>query len=374
MTKIHYLVALASSATLLVYSLTQQKRWDHCPAKLGSWSVGDSCFILLITLGVMALNDPSIGSNRLPYLIFVFLSLIFAIWNIVGSFMFFSVLRQGSECLQPAVKYILLTYFLLLILVTLGSVIVVSVALVALLSSGAWRGGRRDFEEMEEFHLRRRGLRLGTDGLLVSSRDEEEEEMRILAQLTDIMDLRSFFKNLRYKGKMEVERFLEQIRGGRFAQTPLLGEEIDYFKAEYRKKYENSPEKSNGENEPKRQILLSESALSSRECQICYEELKKQRFCLKFPVCGHEFHEECLLKWIKMKPNCPVCRRGFRQSVLEDHLERMDKAPPSQESWSVLELSGFGSFFGDDRNGAGEAEEEARRVASDGVLLPESFV
>merc|ERR1719198_1234623 len=55
----------------------------------------------------------------------------------------------------------------------------------------------------------------------------------------------------------------------------------------------NVEESSRGENE--------------KYCSICLEALDSHRARLE--VCEHEFHRECLESWIKIKQNCPMCRR-----------------------------------------------------------------
>lgn len=43
-------------------------------------------------------------------------------------------------------------------------------------------------------------------------------------------------------------------------------------------------------------------------CSICFEE------CLKGDVgvilkCGHVYHENCIMEWVKIKTTCPCCRK-----------------------------------------------------------------
>ena len=48
------------------------------------------------------------------------------------------------------------------------------------------------------------------------------------------------------------------------------------------------------------------------ECSICYEDVPENTYIARMD-CGHIFHEQCLLQWIKsgraMSNNCPKCRR-----------------------------------------------------------------
>ena len=44
---------------------------------------------------------------------------------------------------------------------------------------------------------------------------------------------------------------------------------------------------------------------SSTECSICLDsQVKSMR---KFP-CGHLFHNDCLVKWLRIRRTCPSCR------------------------------------------------------------------
>ncbi len=40
-------------------------------------------------------------------------------------------------------------------------------------------------------------------------------------------------------------------------------------------------------------------------CPICLEENPD----CTIPVCGHQFHKECISKWLALKPECPLCRK-----------------------------------------------------------------
>lgn len=53
---------------------------------------------------------------------------------------------------------------------------------------------------------------------------------------------------------------------------------------------------------------------SSRECVICLEDLSLggRRAPLRSTVldCQHEYHTECILRWLIRDPRCPVCRKN----------------------------------------------------------------
>jgi len=44
-----------------------------------------------------------------------------------------------------------------------------------------------------------------------------------------------------------------------------------------------------------------------KECLICMNTIRIQD--IERLRCKHFFHRECLSAWMKIKPNCPVCRK-----------------------------------------------------------------
>lgn len=47
----------------------------------------------------------------------------------------------------------------------------------------------------------------------------------------------------------------------------------------------------------------------SLECSICYEgiDIRKRHDYMLAP-CNHLFHRECLVQWMDVKMECPICR------------------------------------------------------------------
>lgn len=42
-------------------------------------------------------------------------------------------------------------------------------------------------------------------------------------------------------------------------------------------------------------------------CVICLETIEKQDM-IRSLGCGHTFHNDCIMEWIKIKKTCPICR------------------------------------------------------------------
>lgn len=44
-----------------------------------------------------------------------------------------------------------------------------------------------------------------------------------------------------------------------------------------------------------------------QECSVCKENYKLNDNLTVMP-CNHNFHEECLVNWLKLHNSCPICR------------------------------------------------------------------
>lgn len=47
------------------------------------------------------------------------------------------------------------------------------------------------------------------------------------------------------------------------------------------------------------------------ECVICYAEYKKGTQLTTLP-CTHKYHSKCIIRWLKLNKNCPVCQEEVR--------------------------------------------------------------
>merc|ERR1712107_854840 len=55
---------------------------------------------------------------------------------------------------------------------------------------------------------------------------------------------------------------------------------------------------------------LEEDTQSSndRECSICYEGFTDIGGVIAQAACGHRFHRDCILEWLRNHRTCPLCR------------------------------------------------------------------
>ena len=66
----------------------------------------------------------------------------------------------------------------------------------------------------------------------------------------------------------------------------------------------------------------------------------------------HCFHARCGSEWLKVRPTCPLCRRDFRQQILDlnvDNVKELEVPDEEDEEEEVVEEE------------EGEEEEEMKR-------------
>eukprot|EP00746_Dinoflagellata_sp_MGD_P093514 gnl/MRDRNA2_/MRDRNA2_36992_c0_seq1.p1 gnl/MRDRNA2_/MRDRNA2_36992_c0~~gnl/MRDRNA2_/MRDRNA2_36992_c0_seq1.p1 ORF type:complete len:516 (+),score=75.25 gnl/MRDRNA2_/MRDRNA2_36992_c0_seq1:88-1635(+) len=73
---------------------------------------------------------------------------------------------------------------------------------------------------------------------------------------------------------------------------------------------------------------ISNDDLPAGECCCCTEAFGHDK-TIKFTPCKHYFHEECLGKWMRVSPTCPLCRSDLVEAV-RIHQEQMEAAASSQ--------------------------------------------
>lgn len=56
--------------------------------------------------------------------------------------------------------------------------------------------------------------------------------------------------------------------------------------------------------------------VSTSSCPVCTDDFDLQERVVRLP-CGHEFHRDCVVAWLKRHCTCPVCRRELRTDDAE---------------------------------------------------------
>lgn len=82
---------------------------------------------------------------------------------------------------------------------------------------------------------------------------------------------------------------------------------------------------------------------SQVDCVVCCETFKKSQTVMKLPTCGHIFHEECALAWLKKQNTCPYCRHELPTDDPEYDAERrrLQRTQPSGTSNAEAEWSRY---------------------------------
>ncbi|KAG8490515.1 hypothetical protein CXB51_015777 [Gossypium anomalum] len=44
------------------------------------------------------------------------------------------------------------------------------------------------------------------------------------------------------------------------------------------------------------------------DCVVCLSKVSKGEKRWSLPICHHSFHVHCIDAWLKVRPNCPLCR------------------------------------------------------------------
>lgn len=63
---------------------------------------------------------------------------------------------------------------------------------------------------------------------------------------------------------------------------------------------------------------------SNEDCVICFESMKAESIH-KCETCRNYFHKECLRRWNRHNPNCPLCRRRIVMTNNNENLDPMSK-------------------------------------------------
>ncbi len=91
-------------------------------------------------------------------------------------------------------------------------------------------------------------------------------------------------------------------------------------------------------------IEISEDDLHecvSEGCAVCKDQFEKKQIAHKLP-CGHTYHRDCILPWIKTHNTCPVCRHELPSeapSASNGDTSSSSSAPSSSSSSSSSETT-----------------------------------
>ena len=63
-----------------------------------------------------------------------------------------------------------------------------------------------------------------------------------------------------------------------------------------------------------------------KSCAICFVDFGTDDHVSPLPCnINHYFHTECIERWIKENPTCPICRAEITPEALEEFSKNIDK-------------------------------------------------
>ena len=57
---------------------------------------------------------------------------------------------------------------------------------------------------------------------------------------------------------------------------------------------------------------IFQERLSGVSCSVCFSDILSNERVVNMKYCRHVFHSDCIKKWMKVKPECPICRKNVR--------------------------------------------------------------
>ena len=103
-------------------------------------------------------------------------------------------------------------------------------------------------------------------------------------------------------------------------------------------------------------------------CSICYEEFSGTSTHVT-TICGHQYHRECIRKWLDNNTSCPLCRtdiavqrpRDTHRSnfLIENNLFTVYDYDDEVRVYAVIEIDEEGSDFEYEESEPEDVETEA---------------
>lgn len=84
-------------------------------------------------------------------------------------------------------------------------------------------------------------------------------------------------------------------------------------------------------------------SIENRFCTICYEEIEDNQEIIGHGP--HPFHFACLKDWLKISPDCPMCRKDFSLESIREIFQKVGtRGADLKKKWGLL-ISGMGAFL-----------------------------
>lgn len=102
---------------------------------------------------------------------------------------------------------------------------------------------------------------------------------------------------------------LEDVLGS--VKTGLSDEQIDILPSyTYMQDDEKQDDDTEKEGTGNKSELHDGGRKETRLCAICLDDVRHLDRMRMLP-CGDDFHAQCIDRWLKMHPSCPLCRTRF---------------------------------------------------------------
>jgi hypothetical protein len=208
------------------------------------------------------------------------LSVVFQIvWNIIGLFWIFDAASKRLMCLSFVDLFIIILFQ---VITVIGIVVGISYLVFYFLSKRTNR--RRNF--MTGFT--RNNWRTDPEAI---------QEMFVRKNLVSIYSQRSV------TSKASINHFLDSLENQiALMKIPVLSQEFRLMEAYYQQIVDESLMDK---------LLLNED----HSCPICIGDFVLEQSVYYLP-CGHCFHNNCVLDWLKVKISCPTCRTSLRRELI----------------------------------------------------------
>lgn len=122
--------------------------------------------------------------------------------------------------------------------------------------------------------------------------------------------------NLQHHGRLTLEQTLRITNATAMLRLLelQLREELEHLQTAFEttnSRNQNTKKLTNAMKFRFKNISLTlDDICSQPSCPICNEDFVAQNKVLRLP-CSHLYHSHCVMPWLEMKQNCPICRQSL---------------------------------------------------------------
>ena len=92
----------------------------------------------------------------------------------------------------------------------------------------------------------------------------------------------------------------------RYIKTKYLDEIVSQVEAALKRQNDTD---STSTSEESSDDSLGDVDVEADDCVICFEEMSENVEALTLSLCGHQYHETCIRRWMEeSRKDCPLCR------------------------------------------------------------------